>query len=61
MSQLLTTSACRLACSAFEAVFQMRQTRFRDLLGWLAEVKKGKALRAQAAGLRRVVERYHHG
>ena len=46
----------RLACSAFEAVFQKRQTKFGDLLRWLVEVKEGKALRAQAAGLRGVVE-----
>lgn len=50
---------CRLACSAFEAVFQKRQTKFGDLLAWLARVKEGKALRAQAAGLRGVVEKYH--
>jgi hypothetical protein len=55
----LLTSLCRLACTAFEAVFQKRQTKFGDLLAWLEEVKKGKALRAQAAGLRGVVERYH--
>ena len=42
----------RLACSAFEAVFQKRQTKFGGLLRWLAEVKERKALRAQAAGLR---------
>jgi hypothetical protein len=60
-ADLLTTSPslCRLACTAFEAVFQKRQTKFGDLLAWLEEVKKGKALRAQAAGLRDVVERYH--
>jgi type II secretory pathway component PulM len=60
MSQSLTTGFLlfdRLACSAFEAVFQRRQTRFRDLLRWLEGVKKEKALRAQAAELRRVVER----
>jgi hypothetical protein len=49
----------RLACTAFEAVFQKRQTRFGDLLAWLNDVKNEKPLRAQAAGLRGVVERYH--
>jgi hypothetical protein len=47
----------RLACSAFEGVFQRRQTKFGDLLRWLEGVKKGKAQRAQAAELRRVIER----
>lgn len=54
---MLTTMffIARLACSAFEAVFQKRQTKFGVLLRWLAEVKERKALRAQAAGLRAVV------
>ena len=57
-ANLLTTMffIARLACSAFEAVFQKRQTKFGDLLRWLAEVKERKALRAQAAGLRGVVD-----
>lgn len=56
-ANLLTTMffIARLACSAFEAVFQKRQTKFGVLLRWLAEVKERKALRAQAAGLRAVV------
>lgn len=61
-ADLLTTCIClfcRLACSAFEAVFQKRQTKFGGLLAWLEEVKRGKALRAQAAGLSGIVERCH--
>ena len=60
-SLLLTTLLLfdRLACSAFEAVFQRRQTKFGDLLRWLKVVKEEKAVRAQAAGLRGIVEKYH--
>jgi hypothetical protein len=47
----------RLACSAFQAVFQRRQTRFAGLLAWLAEQKRAPALRAQAASLGGVVQR----
>ena len=48
----------RLACSAFQAVFQRRQTRFTGLLAWLAEQKRAPALRAQAASLGVVVQRF---
>lgn len=48
----------RLACSAFQAVFQRRQTRFAGLLAWLAEQKRAPALRAQAASLGGVVQRF---
>lgn len=54
---LLTDSLNRLACSAFQAVFQRRQTRFAGLLTWLAEQKRAPALRAQAASLGGVVQR----
>jgi hypothetical protein len=48
----------RLACSAFQAVFQRRQTRFAGLLACLAEQKRAPALRAQAASLDGVVQRF---